>query len=303
MELDRRTFIKMVGVTAGSLLLPCSIVRAASPAGISAGQSKGMLIDLTRCIGCGWCQQACKNSNRLPGDCPCPGDSQASLSADDWTVVGYKEVEKNGAIQRVFIKRQCMHCLNPACVSACPVGALHRQENGAVVYDSSRCIGCRYCMVACPFGIPKFDWDETLPTIDKCSFCANRQAQGLEPACAAACSTGALMFGDRDSLIAEAEARIQAEPAKYFAHVYGKDEIGGTSWLYLSPVPFEALGFPNLKTEPVTALSETVATYGTAGMAIGVTALLAGIYYRFGNHKLEIVANESTDDERQEEKR
>jgi formate dehydrogenase iron-sulfur subunit len=303
MELDRRTFIKMMGVTAGGLMLPCSIAQAASPSSVSVAKSKGMLSDLTRCIGCGWCQQACKSSNSLPGQCPCPGDSQASLSADNWTVVGYKEVEKNGVAQRVFIKRQCMHCLNPACASACPVGALHRQENGAVVYDPSRCIGCRYCMVACPFGIPKFDWDEALPTINKCSFCADRQEQGQPPACAAACPTGALMFGERDALVAEAESRIQADPAKYFAHIYGKDEIGGTSWLYLSPVPFEALAFPTLKTESVTALSESVATYGTAGMAVGVTALLAGIYYRFGKHQPEIETHKSTDDKKKGEER
>jgi formate dehydrogenase iron-sulfur subunit len=297
MELDRRSFIKMMGVTAGGLLLPCSIAHAAAPSSASTAKSMGMLSDLTRCVGCGWCQQACKTSNSLPGQCPCPGDSQASLSADNWTVVGYKEVEKNGAAQRVFIKRQCMHCLNPACASACPVGALQRQENGAVVYDPSRCIGCRYCMVACPFGIPKFDWEAALPTINKCLFCSSRQAQGLPPACAAACPTGALMFGNREALIAEAESRIQAAPDKYVPHIYGQHEIGGTSWLYLSPVPFEDLGFPALKAEPVTALSESVATYGTAGMAIGVTVLLAGVYYRFSKHQPEIEGDEPAGDE------
>jgi formate dehydrogenase iron-sulfur subunit len=133
-------------------------------------------------------------------------------------------------------------------------------------------------MVACPFGVPKFEWTEALPRIRKCTFCADRQDMGMEPACAAACPTGALVFGDRDALLAEAEARIQADPDRYVQHVYGSDEIGGTSWLYLSPVPFEELGFPPLETEPVTALSEAVATYGTAGVATSVAFLLGGLY-------------------------
>jgi formate dehydrogenase iron-sulfur subunit len=287
MDLDRRTFIKLAGVTAGGVLLPCSvgyIAHAARPEG-AAGQSKGMLCDCTRCVGCGWCQRACKEANGLPGATLIPGDSQAPLSAENWTRIEFQETEQNGQMVRVFAKRQCMHCLHPACVSACPVGALHRLEDGAVVYDQSRCIGCRYCMMACPFGVPKFDWNETLPTIHKCFFCADRQAQGLEPACAAACPTGALTFGDRDALLAEAQARIQADPARYVDHIYGQNELGGTAWLYLSPIPFEQLGFPTLKTKPVTTLSESVATYGTAGMAVGVAAVLAGIYSRFGKRQ------------------
>jgi formate dehydrogenase iron-sulfur subunit len=302
MELDRRTFIKMVGVTAGGLVLPCSIVHAASPEG-SLAKSKGMLSDLTRCVGCGWCQKACKEANNLPGECPSPGDSQASLSAENWTLVELREIEQNGQTQRIFAKRQCMHCLEPACASACPVGALHRQENGAVVYDASKCIGCRYCMMACPFGVPKFAWNQTLPTINKCFFCAGRQDQGLEPACAAACPTGALMFGERDALIAEAEARIKAQPEEYIDHIYGKDELGGTSWMYLSPVPFDELGFPTVDAKPVTRLSESVATYGTAGMTVGVAAVLAGVYYGVGKHRPEITGDESPADHREDKEK
>ncbi len=300
MELSRRTFIKMMGATAGSLMLPCSAAWAASPDGAGGSSAMGMLSDLSRCVGCGWCQEACREANLLAGQSPCPGDEKASLSANNWTLVGYKEGEKNGEMQRVFVKRQCMHCLNPACASACPVGALQRQENGAVTYDPSRCIGCRYCMVACPFGVPKFDWDKALPTICKCSFCAPRQAEGLGPACATACPTGALTFGRRQDLIAEAHARIQAEPDRYVDHVYGETEVGGTAWLYLSPVPFGELGFPDLKTEPVTKLSEAVATYGTAGMTLGVAALLGGIYYRFGKHEPAIVSDEPAADQKKE---
>jgi formate dehydrogenase iron-sulfur subunit len=207
------------------------------------------------------------------------------------------EIARDGQQHRVFVKRQCMHCQDPACVSACPVGALQKLENGAVVYDCSRCIGCRYCMVACPFGVPKFEWAEALPRIRKCTFCVDRQDRGLEPACAAACPTGALTFGDRDTLIADAEARIEADPERYVHHVYGKEEVGGTSWMYLSPVHFEELGFPALKAEPVTALSETVATYGTAGVAASVAFLLGGMYYLSGSREKRIQYEESVPDQ------
>lgn len=282
MELDRRAFLKVCGATAGALMLPCSIA-AAAPSGQTSGmQPKGMLSDLTRCIGCGWCQEACRGWNDLPAqEMAGAGTEKARpcLSAETWTLPELHQVRQNDELHRIFVKRQCMHCLNPACVSACPVGALQKLDNGAVIYDCKRCIGCRYCMVACPFGIPRFEWDQPLPRIRKCTLCADRQEMGLEPACATACPTGALTFGDRGELIAEAEARIQADPDRYFPHVYGAEELGGTSWMYLSPVPFEELDFPPLKTEPVTDLSEAVATYGTAGVAASVTFLLGGLYY------------------------
>ncbi|MCK4299481.1 MAG: 4Fe-4S dicluster domain-containing protein, partial [Planctomycetes bacterium] len=180
-----------------------------------------MLYDSTKCVGCRACQNACKEWNRNPPEVG-PG-----LSSDTWTLIQVAKPE--GSDERAFLKRQCMHCLHPACVSACPVGAFQQTEQGAVVYDSDRCIGCRYCMVACPFGIPKLEWEETLPFIRKCTFCVDRLEDGLEPACAAACPVGAIAFGERDSLIAEAEDRIRNNPDRYVNHIYGKDELGGTS--------------------------------------------------------------------------
>jgi formate dehydrogenase iron-sulfur subunit len=243
-----------------------------------------MLVDLTKCVGCGWCQEACKQSNELPLekiDNWSAEQDALPLSANTWTLVTFKDIEQNGEQVRLYAKRQCMHCQHPACVSACPVSALQKTACGAVVYDAARCIGCRYCMMACPFGIPKFEWNEPIPLIRKCTFCADRQEDGLEPACADACPTGALLFGDRAALIAEAEKRIQEHPDKYIDHIYGKDELGGTSWLYLSPISFEELGFPTLEAEPVTDLSETVATRGTPAVGLGVTFLLGALYYWF----------------------
>jgi formate dehydrogenase iron-sulfur subunit len=260
----------------------------AAPLAAAAPGAMGMLTDLTKCIGCGWCQKACREWNDLTASSESPGRSDPCLSADTWTLPELKQVNLDGETHHVFVKRQCMHCVDPACVSACPVGALQKQDDGAVTYDCTRCIGCRYCMVACPFGIPKFEWEEPLPRIRKCTFCVDRQADGLAPACATVCPTGALTFGERDALIAEAQARIEANPGAYVDHIYGKDELGGTSWLYISPVPFEKLDFPALKSEPVTELSESVATFGTAGVATSVTVLLGGLYYWFNGRKKEI---------------
>jgi len=140
-------------------------------------------------------------------------------------------------------------------------------------------------MVACPFGIPTFEWDKALPYIQKCDMCVDRLEQGLAPACADGCPTGAITFGDRDELVAEAERRIRHNPERYIDHIYGKDELGGTSMLYLSSIPFEKLGLPNIDSEPVTELSEAIATYGTPGVAFSVAGLLGGLYYWFSNHE------------------
>jgi formate dehydrogenase iron-sulfur subunit len=287
MEIDRRRFLQTCGLTAITMALPSGSASAAPPQ-IATGQRMAVLSDLTRCIGCGWCQEACREWNSLPRSSAGAGfnpDEATCLSAETWTVPEMHEIEQDGHLHRIFVKRQCMHCEDPACVSACPVGALQKLENGAVVYDCTRCIGCRYCMVACPFSIPKFEWEERLPRIRKCTFCADRQAEGLVPACVAACPADALTFGQRDLLLAEAQARIEADPNRYHDHIYGQDELGGTSWLYLAPVSFEQLGFPALAPEPVTALSETVATYGTAGVAASVSLLLGGLYYWFNGRR------------------
>ncbi len=243
--------------------------------------SNGVLYDGTRCIGCRSCQVACKQwNNKAAEETNNTGEYQnpPKLSSDTLTLMRFKEVQYNGKFHWAFAKVQCMHCEHPACKSACPVGAFQKQERGPVVYDDGRCFGCRYCMVACPFGIPTFEWEEPLPWVRKCTFCADRQSGGLEPACATACPTGALKFGPREDLIAEAHDRIAASNGKYVNHVYGEEEVGGTSWLYLSSVPFEELGFPTLGTE---AVSENVdVTMRTLPYyAFGVAAIMAGLYW------------------------
>jgi len=259
--------------------------------GGTSGTSNGVLVDLARCMGCRACQVACKAWNDNPGEVTlCLGcyDNPPSYSADTWSLMQFNEVvDAAGVLHWVFAKRQCMHCLHPACASACPVQALHKLENGPVVYDAHKCIGCRYCMVACPFNVPRIDFHSFLPEITKCTFCADRQAQGLEPACVKACPTDALVFGKRDDLLAEARTRIQKWPDRYVNHIYGEQEAGGTSWMYLSPVPFKDLipsvekgfGFPALGPEPAPALSEAVAIFGTPTALATVAATLGAVYW------------------------
>ncbi len=210
--------------------------------------SYGFLIDTTKCIGCRGCQVACKQSNGLPADRTGFRPIRTNppdLTARTWSLVEFHEVTKTR--ERLvwrFVKRQCMHCLEPACASVCPVAALRKTSEGPVIYDAKRCIGCRYCMTACPFNVPRYQWDSAAPLIGKCTMCAGRLAVGEQPACAQACLTGAIKFGQREALVAEAHARIAARPDRYVDHVYGEHEVGGTAVLYLSDVPFAAIGFP-----------------------------------------------------------
>jgi len=243
--------------------------------------SKGVLYDANKCIGCRACQVACKQWNELPAvETTNTGtlENPPLLSAKTFTRLRFREVEHNDELHFVFAKTQCMHCEEPACASACLVKALEKTDCGAVIYDDHKCIGCRYCMMACPFGIPTFEWDEAMPWIRKCTFCPDRQAAGLEPACVATCPTGALKFGDRDDLIAEAKQRVKDSPDKYFDHIYGEEEVGGTCWLYIFPVPFEEMGFPALGTKAMN-VDANRAMNAVPGIAVGVTALMAGVYW------------------------
>lgn len=204
--------------------------------------SAGLLLDVTRCVGCQACSAACKEQNNLP----LPIEDKTT--AYTWTVVEPRDGR--------FVRRMCMHCLEPTCVSVCPVGALTKTAAGPVVYDGKKCIGCRYCIMACPFGVPKYQWDRAIPVVGKCVMCADRVRDGLATACATVCPTGATLFGDRDDLVRQARARIAAEPSRYVDHVYGVEEAGGTSVLMLSGVPFAALGMKtDLPRQPLPLLT------------------------------------------------
>jgi formate dehydrogenase iron-sulfur subunit len=200
--------------------------------------SKAILTDITKCIGCLKCVSACKEMNHLEMDVPRIWQKNDGLSSENWTSIIQKPHEH-------YIRKQCRHCLEPACASACPVGALHKTKEGAVIYDNSICLGCRYCMMACPYGIPRYDWDEPIPYIKKCILCYDKIIVGEQPACTKACPENATIFGDRNELLKIAHKRINDEPDKYINIVWGEHEIGGTSVLYLSDID---LGFLSYQT-------------------------------------------------------
>lgn len=243
--------------------------------------SKGVLYDATKCIGCRACQVACKQWNELPAETTINEgtyENPPKMSAYTFTKIHFAEIEDDGKFRWVFAKLQCMHCEHPACVEACIVGALEKTEDGPVTYDDRKCIGCRYCQLACPFGVPNFEWDKPLPWIRKCTFCADRQGGGLKPACVTTCPTGALKFGERDELITEARGRITDQPDKYVDYIYGEKEAGGTSWMYLSPVPFEKLDFQTLGPESVTLDVERAMAAVPPALVL-VAASMAGFYW------------------------
>ncbi len=251
--------------------------------------SKGVLYDGTRCIGCRACSVACKVWNNLRADLGAKGTvdggipGKAVLSDKTFTFMRFREVEDEaaqGGLRWAFVKIQCMHCEHPACETACIVGALRKnEETGAVTYNRGKCIGCRYCMVACPFGIPCYEWDRPSPWIKKCTFCADRQeGSDREPACVHSCVTDALVFGDRDELIAEAHRRIAQSPGRYYDHVYGEHEVGGTDWMYIHSVPPEDLDLPEVTDESVPTNARKA--MGTLPYyAVGVTGLMAAVYW------------------------
>lgn len=227
-------------------------------------EARGLLIDLTRCIGCRACVAACKRLHLFPGT-----DAATELSAVTFTAM----VDRG---EDLHIRRLCMHCLTPSCASVCPVGALHKTAAGPVAYEADRCLGCRYCMVACPFNVPRYEWDQVAPRVRKCDLCAARIAAGKVPACVAACDPEATVTGTRAALLAEAHRRISENPGTYFPHVYGETEAGGTSVLFLSPVSFATLGFKQgLGGEPLPNLTWAVLEKIPGVLSVGGSLLLA----------------------------
>jgi Fe-S-cluster-containing dehydrogenase component len=236
----------------------------------------GCLMDTTLCVGCRQCEEACNQRNELPRP-ETPFRDRTVLREKrrpderTFTVVNeYLGAPSPDQTQKPFtyVKSQCMHCLDPACVSACIVGALTRARDGAVVYDPTVCIGCRYCMVACPFQIPAYEYATVIaPRVRKCEFCTDREkGTGADPACAAACPTEAIVFGKRSDLLALARSRIARRPVRYLDHVYGEHEVGGTSWLYLvgrDLREIDLLDLPDLAPPRRTeAIQHTIFKYG-----------------------------------------
>ena len=254
--LSRRRFLTRSGPAVAGLAVATPTIAATSAARSAAepqdlaelaADQGAMLYDATLCIGCRMCELACNEDNQLgrtddeifEGR---PTEDARALDINVWTYVTFHQWEADPA-SASFGKVQCMHCIEPACASSCPVSALEKTPEGPVMWHGDLCLGCRYCMMACPFLVPRFEWDKLNPRIDKCDMCYDRQLEGNMPACVESCPTGSLMFGTRAQLLEEAHRRIVESPRGYVHHVYGEQEAGGTNFLHIAGRPFEELGY------------------------------------------------------------
>ena len=242
-----------------------------------------ILIDTTRCTGCEQCVAACKEENgklqdnRDMKDRPWRGqDAIDSLSSTRFCTILRRPGDH-------YVRQQCRHCLDPACVSACLVGAMQKSPEGPVIYDEDLCMGCRYCLVACPYGIPRYDWDRAIPYVRKCTMCyENRLKLKKVPACVEACPEEAAVFDERSELLNQARDRLDAEPDKYVQHIYGEHEVGGTSVLYISDIPLSFLGWqPASDTRKLPDLT-WASLKKVPPVILAMGGLMGGIYWMVG---------------------
>lgn len=269
-------------------------------------QDRTFLIDTTRCTGCRSCQVACKQWNQMKAEETTFFNGEGyqnppNLSENTLTAIKFRDYWKYGKNEFAFHKEMCMHCNDPACVSVCPVSAFIKTPEGPVIYDAKRCIGCRFCMVACPFGVPKYQWSKGLPLVVKCSGCYSRVKEGLIPACAKACPT-AITYGSRQEMINEANRRLTAHPGKYMSRIYGLEEAGGTSVLYLSMLPFNELGFKKVTQRPLPSLTWAAlrfvpAAFITMGGSLAFISWLTNRKERIRKEKELIEAEQATQKE------
>jgi Fe-S-cluster-containing dehydrogenase component len=298
--INRRQLLQRILGAGGALsgVLATSAVAEEHPAHpVASPDAVGMLYDNTICTGCKACMPACNEANGLPADTLLSGgiwDMPTDLNSKTKNIIKfYDDVESSSFC---FVKRQCMHCLDPACVTGCPFGSLKKGDWGAVTWNSSLCIGCRYCEVACPFDVPKFEWDKWNPKIVKCEFCYDRLKKHEQPACTAVCPTGAVIFGKRSELLAKAKDRIAASPGKYYeSRVYGEREAGGTQVLYLSKVAFDKIGLPKLRSTSLGHYSTKVTSViykWMSGPIIAAMALGVAIKKNWNRHEKETAERE-----------
>ncbi len=288
MAQNRRDFLKTlatIGVSTGAISAVTPQVAKAGPTNILSDNRMGVLVDATVCIGCRKCEWACQGAHdKVQQDFIEYENNDVFKKArrpdtNNLTVVNKYDSELLGS---ETIKLQCMHCDHPACVSACIVGALSKEENGSVIWDTDKCIGCRYCMVACPFQVPALEYYKALdPKIVKCDFCFERTKEGNLPACVEICPVEALTYGKREDLLIEAKKRIKNHSEKYFNYIYGEHEVGGTAWLYLSDKELAGEVFPKLGNDPAPGVSESIqhGLFAYFVPPVALYALLGGIMW------------------------
>lgn len=299
MAISRRKFLGWVGAAGIGSTVGGSARAASTEHFTGYPGSFGVLHDISRCVGCRACEAACNKVNQLPSpQRPFEDlnvlDQKRATTNEAYTVVNRYDqtIEKSSA--PVFRKIQCNHCLEPACASVCFVRAFKKSAKGPVVYDESVCVGCRYCMVACPFEIPTYEYNNPLsPRVLKCTMCAPRIEQGLLPGCVEACPKEALTFGKRTDLINTARERIRKHPGRYVDHIFGENEMGGTSWLYLSAVPFHSVGLrEDLGIKPAPEL--TAGALSIVPMVVGLWPVLLTGVWAMNKRKEKIAAAEQT---------
>lgn len=298
--MHRRKFLSILGLAGVASATAPGAAKAASTQDFSGHpEAFGVLHDSTLCIGCRKCEEACAKVNDLPKPAK-PYDDLSVLdekrrtSYTTYTVVNKYEVEIDGEKKTVFRKQQCNHCQEPACASACFVKAFKKNQDGSVTYDPSNCVGCRYCMVACPFYVPTYDYDNVWnPLVYKCTMCEPRLKEGKLPGCVEACPQGALVFGKRSDLVKLAWSRIAKKPELYVNHVYGESEMGGTNWLYITQVAPEQLGLPKLGKTSAPEL--TSGALGSVAMVAGMWPVLLGGAYAITKRKEKVAAEEQAE--------
>jgi Fe-S-cluster-containing dehydrogenase component len=280
MSTNRRSILKLLA-GAGAATAATGGAALAAPRLEAPAGALGMLYDTTLCIGCKACVVACHEANGLPAERNPEGlhDAPQDLSSGTKNVI---KLYREGSVVS-YMKSQCMHCVDPACVSACMIGALTKDATtGVVSWEGSRCVGCRYCQLACPFNIPKFEWTSVNPKIVKCELCRHLLAGGGIPACVKACPRKAVIFGRREDLLAEAKRRIAEKPDLYVPRVYGEGDGGGTQVLYVSHVPFGKLGLPELGDASPAARARGVhhAIYKGFAAPLALYAVLGALIFR-----------------------
>jgi Fe-S-cluster-containing dehydrogenase component len=283
---SRRDFLKSTALI-GAGVTGLSSTAKAGPQNILSEDRMGVLVDTTVCVGCRNCEWACKDAHNLnAGNLESYEDRKILKTKrrpdhTALTVVNEYPSGKNSNLP-VDVKVQCMHCDHPACVSACIVGAFSKVENGTVRWDTDMCIGCRYCMAACPFQVPAFEYEKALnPMIMKCDFCFDRTKEGKLPACVSICPVEALTYGSRTELVKIARNRIKKNPDRYVDHIFGEYEVGGTSWMYLANKDFAELDFPQLGKNPAPGVSESIqhGIFAYFVPPVSLYALLGGIMW------------------------
>ncbi len=306
MGISRRKFLKAAAAAGGAGLVGKSKLASGTEHFTGYPDRYGILTDITRCVGCRTCEAACNEINKLPPP-KVPFDDQSVFEktrrTDEqaYTVVNRYPNPKPGG-PPIYVKHQCRHCDEPACASACLVAAFTKTPEGPVTYNKGVCVGCRYCMTACPFYVPAYEYNDPLsPEIKKCTMCYDtRVSKGGIPACVEACPMEAMTFGKRSDLLRLARKRIIEHPDRYVDYIYGEREVGGTSWLYISGVPFDKLGFAtDLGTKPYPEL-----TRGFLSMVPGVLVIwpaLLGGFYMFTQHREQMDEEEEEIPERKED--